>query len=58
MEVTNSGAITIIVIVSLVILVLLIVKNSRDRKKLLPPDATGDTVNELKMDKKRRRDKI
>ncbi|MEJ0102971.1 MAG: hypothetical protein WDO19_10610 [Bacteroidota bacterium] len=58
MQITNSGAITIIVIVSLLVLVLLIVKNSRDRKKILPPDAMDDTVSELKMDKKRKRDKI
>ena len=58
MQITNPEAITVVVIVSLLVLVVLIVKNNRDRKKLLPPNATEDTVSELKMDKKRRRDKI
>jgi len=55
MQISNSGAIAIIVIVTLVILILLIIKNRKDKKDFLPPD---DTVNEQKMDHTRNRDKI
>jgi|GEM_PF-3443755 len=58
MKNASASTIVLIVLVSVVLIVLLLIRNWRDRKKVLPPKNTDDTVGQGRGDYRRRRNRI
>ena len=58
MQSTNIGIIVIVVLAALALVIFLAIRNRKDRKELLPPQGTDDSVTKEKMDQLRDQDKL
>lgn len=57
MSSVNTGLIVLVAVAALALIIFLLIRNRKDRKELMPPEATDDPVQEKRMDQHREKDK-